>query len=62
MYLTSFMQAAAGSDVALSFINPLEDLAPFFQKHYVKGHAMDVFSAYGRLMAEILLVLPCQVR
>ena len=46
---------------SVPFTNPLDDLSPFFQKQYVKGHANDVFSAYGRLMAEILLVLPCQV-
>ena len=28
----------------------------------MKGHASDVFSAYGRLIAEILLVLPCQLK
>ena len=46
---------------ASPFVNPLADLSPFFQKQYVKGHSSDVFVAYGRLLAEILLVLPCQV-
>ena len=49
------------SSLATPFANPLDDLSPFFQKQYVKGHASDIFSAYGRLMTEILLVLPCQV-
>ena len=42
------------------FSPPLSDLSPFFQRHYVKG-ASDIFMAYGRLLAEITLVLPNQV-
>ena len=51
-----------GSKLKPPFVNPLDDMSPFFQKQYVKGHANDVFAAYGRLLAEICLVLPCQVR
>ena len=43
------------------FINPLDDLSPFFQRQYIKGHSSDIFMAYGQLLAELLLVLPCQV-
>lgn len=43
------------------FTHPLTDMSPFFQKQYVKGHSGDIFTAYGRLLAEIVLVLPCQV-
>jgi len=51
-----------GSKLKPPFVNPLDDMSPFFQKQYVKGHANDVFAAYGRLLAEICLVLPCQLR
>ena len=36
-------------------------MSPFFQKQYIKANSTDIFAAYGRLLAEILLVLPCQV-
>ena len=48
------------SIVQPKFSPPLSDLSPFFQRHYVKG-ASDIFMAYGRLLAEITLVLPNQV-
>ena len=43
------------------FTRPLEDMSPFFQKQYIRANSTDIFAAYGRLLAEILLVLPCQV-
>jgi E3 ubiquitin-protein ligase UBR4 len=43
------------------FNPPLTDLSPFFQRHYVKG-TTDIFIAYGRLLSEITLVLPNQLR
>ncbi len=52
----------SGGGGGVVFAHPLDDLSPFFQKQYVKGHSADVFSSYNRLVAEILLVLPCQVR
>ena len=50
-----------GSILNPPFVNPLDDMSPFFQKQSVKGHANDVFAAYGRLLADICLVLPYQV-
>ena len=50
-----------GSILNPPFVNPLDDMSPFFQKQSVKAHANDVFAAYGRLLADICLVLPYQV-
>ncbi|XP_064395390.1 E3 ubiquitin-protein ligase UBR4-like isoform X5 [Halichondria panicea] len=44
-----------------TFTHPLDDLNPFFDKQFTKNNT-DVFSSYGRLLAEILLVLPCQLK
>ena len=50
-----------GSTSRPLFTHPLEDMSPFFQKQFTKVNT-DVFSSYGRLLAEILLVLPCQLK
>ena len=50
----------AGAVLQPKFSPPLADLSPFFQRHYAKSTS-DIFIAYGRFLAEIILVLPNQV-
>ena len=38
------------------------DMAPFFLRQYVKGHANDVFEDYPQLLTEMMLRLPYQAR
>ncbi|XP_074655636.1 E3 ubiquitin-protein ligase UBR4-like [Tubulanus polymorphus] len=38
------------------------DMAPFFQRQYVKGHANDVFEDYQQLLTEMVLRLPYQIK
>ncbi|CAB3259165.1 unnamed protein product [Arctia plantaginis] len=40
---------------------PLPDMQPFFDKDYVKSHALDVFDNYPQLLMEMALRLPCQI-
>ncbi len=54
-------QDSPASSSHSTFTHPLDDLNPFFDKQFTKNNT-DVFSSYGRLLAEILLVLPCQLK
>lgn len=38
------------------------DMVPFLQSSYVKEHANDIFEAYAKLLAEMVLVLPTQFK
>lgn len=37
------------------------NMSPFFLRHYIKGHAGDVFELYPQLLTEMVLRLPQQV-
>lgn len=37
------------------------NMSPFFLRHYIKGHAGDVFEPYPQLLTEMVLRLPQQV-
>lgn len=38
------------------------NMAPFFLRQYVRGHANDVFEAYPQLLTEMVLRLPYQIK
>ena len=38
------------------------DMVPFLQSSYVKEHVGDIFGAYTKLLAEMVLVLPTQFK